>query len=251
MDNTDDRLRKAFTETTAQLEKAGLKTSWYTIPKSYGYDSLAKDRLDETFCLETHLGPSQIAGFETYGVVQVFSAAYPTLAVTLLIERSKSDGSLAEHLPIFNAENDKVFSGTLLPLMYKALNHLDPSGGERGQLVQLYNGKMSLSDLIQASGYTMHLMRTFKEAGQLSIIAVDFNDPLIRFIARASDAIAGLFISDVHQIPSTDKPSTMSVPVQNGQGSYQMLTFTTAFDQGIDLAMSYLDKHYQSRKMSV
>src|SRR5262245_16458159 len=151
MDNLNEQLRKTFTEITAQLEKSGLKTSWYTIPKSYGYESLTKDRLDETFCLETHLGPSEIEGFETYGVVQVFSSAYPTLAITMLIERSKADGSLSPHVPIFNVQNDTAFSVWLLPLMYKALNHLDPSGGGRGQLIQLYNAKLSVRNLIKTS----------------------------------------------------------------------------------------------------
>jgi hypothetical protein len=247
VDITYEQLHKTFEDVSEQLEKAGLKTTWYTIPNMYGYESQKQNRLSETFCLEAHLGPSYIEGFETYAVAQLFSAAYPSLAVTFLIERRKANNSLSTHLPIFNAKNDKAFSGIFLPAMYKAFNHLDPSGGQRGLLVQLYNGKMSLGDFIQASVYTIRLVTRFKKEGQLALIAVDFNDPLIRFIARLSDPVAAWLASDVHQIPSTDKPSKMSIPIRDGQEGYRLVTCTTAFDEGIALAMSYLDNHYQPK----
>jgi hypothetical protein len=244
---TPDQLHKTFELVAAEFERAGLTTSWYTIPSSIGYERLTHELLEKIYCLEVQLGASEVDGYITYAVAQLFSASYPTMVVTFLVERRVSDRMLASHLPIFTARNDKVFSGIFLPIIYKAFNHLDPSGGQRGVLVQLYHGKMSLSDLLQGLVYTIKLILRFKKEGQLAIVAVDFNDPFIRWIARVSDAIFAFMSSNVHQIPSTAELSSVEIPILDGSGNYKTLRFSTALDQGIALAASYLDKHYQSQ----
>src|SRR5690606_26055045 len=101
--NMQDALYLTFEQLTEKLQETGLNTRWYTMPSSFGYSSvLEKYKSEKICCLETHLGSSQIEGYEMYGVVQVFLSDYPSLSVMMLIERSQTDNSIGTHKPIFN-----------------------------------------------------------------------------------------------------------------------------------------------------
>ncbi|GAB4530582.1 MAG: hypothetical protein OHK0046_51250 [Anaerolineae bacterium] len=241
----ESRQREAVFEAAAhELQRLGLKARWYVCPAGYGMEL-------PVHTLEARLGPSEVAGYAMYGVAQVFSPEYPSLAVVYVIERHEENGSIGTHQPTFNVENDKHFSRVFLPRLFTAFNPLDPTGQQRGVLVQLYNARLSAADLIGASGYTLHLMTSFKKQGQLALIAVDFDTFLMRLVSSLAGPIAALVTKDIYQIARTRTPSALALPVEDGQGGFTSInTSSTALDAGLDIARQMLDTHYQQADLA-
>lgn len=235
-------VQESFNQLCEKLNNKGLETRWYKIPSTFGYSALTEQyHSDEIYCLETYLGQSQLKGYETYGVVQVFLSNYLSLSVMMVIERSSSDHSIAKHQPIFNKVNDKNLSTIFLPLLFTAFNELNSADEKCGIIVQLYNTKISPSNLFNSSIYTVKLLTQFKKKGQLALIAVDFDDSLMRFVARIARPIATLIAGDVHMIPSTSQQSMNKIPLDDGKGGYFIYDQnSTAFDKALKLAISYL-----------
>lgn len=239
-------MQKTLEQTSEQLTDQGLASRWYVIPDYEGYASITDGKCD-VYCLEAHIGESPMSGYESYAVAQLFSTKYPSLGVLFLIDRHKETGIIGEHQPIFSVENDTNFSRIFLPLMFSAFNQLCPTPTKRGVLVQIYQTKMSFWDFVHSSVYTFQLMMIFKREGQLAIIAVDFDDPLIKWVARLIGPLAGIFMGNIHQIPATKTPSNIKIAVEDGKGLYYELNkFSTAINEGFELATTYLDKHYQT-----
>lgn len=233
-----------FQKASDKMSQLGLQSRWYTIPDFDGFSSIDTQPATTVYTLETHIGPSQVPGYETYAVAQTFSEAYPSLSLVFLVERD-ADGVIGTHQPVFNIKNEDNWAGTFLPAMNRAFNPLDRAEGrEAGVMVQLYHASMTLGDILQASQYTFKLTSSFKKDGQLAQIAVDFDDPIMTVIGKLSQPLASLIAGgDLYQFPKTETPSQIRIPVEDGKGGYHIIDHSsTALDEGIKTAMTYLDK---------
>lgn len=235
-----------LSELVASLNSRGLPAQRYTIAGFTGFAALG---IEETTVehIEAYLGPSPgKPGYKSYAVAQTFLSRYPSLALTFLVELRDSDRSINPSPAKFGIEVDKKFSTVFLPIMHTALNSLDPSGRNRGLLVQSYNSEMTLFDFVQASYYSTALLVRFKRDGQLALIAVDYYDRLTRLIAGALRSL-GRIVPDIHLIPRTKTVSALQLPIPDGAGGFRPFSgHSTALDEGFRLAFAYFDKHYQN-----
>ncbi|MEO0596169.1 MAG: hypothetical protein AAF126_08685, partial [Chloroflexota bacterium] len=150
------------------LEANGLEAEWVRIESYDGLAPLGDAFAGEQYQVKVRLGESHIDGYEAWGIVTVVSPeTYPSLAHIQIVELSKDGQQIAPHLPIFTPEVDRNYAAVLLPLMHKALNSLDPSGKEKGLLIQSYNNKMTLATMRNSSEYSRDLVLSFEEDGQL------------------------------------------------------------------------------------
>jgi hypothetical protein len=237
-----------FLDLANRLNTQGIVSECYTIPAYEHYGSLTDNRPADVNCLEAYLGPSPShPGYSSYAIVQTFLPRYPSIALTLLKELRDTDKAPHPEPSKFSIEVDKKFSTIFLPTVYSAFNSLDPSGQNRSLLVQSYLSELTLSDFLQASGYTWKLLLRFKRDGQLAMIAVDYFDPLSTCIARVMGVTQKLFGGDIHLISRTPTSSDLKIPIRNPNGGYHLITDnSTALDKGFEIAISYLEKHYQT-----
>src|SRR5258708_36025091 len=142
---------QVFDQVVATFAASGLSSEWYVIHAFEGYKDLTEGATD-VYCLEVCLG--QATGkpeYDTYAVAQTFAANYPSLALVFLVDLRRSDRKPSPTPAKLSVEIDKQFSCFFLPVMFKGLNVLDPTGQQRGLLVQSYHSEMTLADLLQAS----------------------------------------------------------------------------------------------------
>jgi hypothetical protein len=238
---------RVFDRLAASLTGLGLPADWYVVPNFTGVRVVAGDNPVDVYCVEALLGASHSRpGYQTYAVAQAFVPQFPSLALLFVVERRESDEQPSDGLPEFDADLDRKFSTVYLPTMNVALNELDPTGRCKGLLVQAYHSKMTPSNFARASVYSWQLLRRFKRDGQLAQIAVDYSDPLVAFIASVMRPLMFLVGGDVHMIRRTPEPSTIEMPIRNPAGGYFLIRDnSTALDQGLRLACSYLERHYQ------
>jgi hypothetical protein len=242
-----------FEQAVQRLQQLGLSATWYVIDHFTGFASITNRPAVTVSCLEVCLGPSHAKpDYDAYAVAQTFHPDYPNMALIFLIERHRETGTLNPDPATFSVEIDRKYSRIFLPLMHTAFNQGDPSGQGRGLLVQSYHSQMTLGDLVQASTYSWRLLLRFKRDGQLAQIAVDYYDPYSTFVANLIRPLMGLVGGDVHFIRRTEQNSVIQMPVQNPAGGYFLVgDNSTALDQGIRLAMTYLDRHYAVSAKSV
>lgn len=236
-----EQAETAFEAAVRTLQGAGLDSRWYSLPATDAYSPITGGTAAPVYVVESRLGESHVPGYDTYATAQVFWPEYPSLVLLMIIDRHREDGSIGQHAPELNLPKDRLYTRTFLLTMHTAFNALSPHN--KGVLVQIYQASISLGDLIQASVMTFQVLWRFKKDGQLASISVDFEDPLIRFIARISDPVAKAIIGDVHQFPRRETPSQLRIPFDDGQGStYLYERSSTALDEGLRLAQSYLDR---------
>jgi hypothetical protein len=226
----------------------GLSAEWYVIPDFEGFAPVVGGQPIDVHCVEVYLGPSPTRpGYGSYAVVQTFLPDYPSLGITFLTELRDSDRLPSTEPAKFSIEVDKKFSTIFLPVLFTAFNELDPTGQQRGVLVQSYNSELTLGDFVQASAYSGKLVSRYKQDGQLALIAVDYYDPLSTLIANVMKLTTRLFGGDVHLITRTKQSSDIKIPIRNTQGRHHFIgNHSTALDEGIALARRYLDKHYRT-----
>jgi hypothetical protein len=127
--------------------------------------------------------------------------------------------------------------------MYTAFNPLDPTGQAYGQLVQPCYAKMN-TGVLANSGLHVNLVMSFKKNHQIANIAMDYSDPLMTFVANVLAPVLGP-VGDIRWIPRTKETSILEMPIRKPGGGYFLLSNnSTALDQGIRVAYTYLDKHY-------
>lgn len=244
----DERIQTVMSQAATRLTQAGLSTETYVIPNSSAYAAITEVPEAPVYCLEARLGPTHNRpGYSSYGVAQIFHPRYPSMALILMISRRDSDGTLDDELPVYNPGIDKAFSSVFLPFMHSAFNSLDPTGRQKGILVQDYSAHMTLPDLPQATLLSINIIRRFKKDGQLASIAVDFEDALQTLIARM--LIPFKAIADLHHIPKTASASRIEIPLRSSSETpFIIENNSTALDQGIAIACGYLEKHYQEAR---
>lgn len=237
-----------FERLATRFNGLGLTSKWYTVPAFDGFASLGLKHPTDVYCLEAYLGPSPTRkGYSSYAVVQTFLSDYPSLGLTFLAELRDTDRQPSTEPAKFSIEVDKKFSTIFLPVLFTAFNELDPTGQQRGVLVQSYNSEMTISDFIQASAYSGQIVSRYKQDGQLALIAVDYYDPLSTLIANVMKLTTRLFGGDVHLITRSKQRSSIKLPIANTEGGFHLIANnSTALDQGIALARAYFDKHYQA-----
>ncbi len=236
---TFDQLRRWFTDN-------GLPGDSYTVPAFEGYRALTGGPVD-VHCLVVSLGPSPAnPSYDSYAVAQSFLPGFPSIALVFLVELRRVDRRPNPERPVFNIRTDGRFARLFLKKMHTALNPLDLSGGNRGLLVQSYNASMTLADLLQSTLLSLQLLFCFKKDGQLAQIAVDYDHPLIVFVAKVIRPLIR-FVGDVHLFPKTTRPSDVRIPLRRPDGGYYLLgTNSTALDEGVNVAKRYMEKHYET-----
>jgi len=229
----------------SKLSAEGLPTQAYTFPEFDGFASLTDGLPVDVFCVQSELGISaNDPSFRTCAIAQTFLPAYPTLALTAVVDVHTTDGHPATRQAKLTVDTDRKLSTIFLPTLYTAFNALDPTGQQRGVLVQSYNSELSPLDLILASKYTLQLLHRFQKDGQLAMIAVDYYDYMTISIAKVMSLGKGV-LRNLHLIRRTNVPSPLKIPLADLRGGYYLLdNSSTALDQGFALAISYLNQHY-------
>lgn len=245
------KVQRILEQTANQLRASGLSAEHYCIPSFSGYSPVMQVPQTDVYCLEARLGPTyQRAGYSSYAAAQIFDPEYPSMALILMISRQDEDNSLDSVQPVYTPGLDKAFSDVFLPLMHTAFNSLDPTGGNKGQLVQAYNARMTLSDFPQATVLSVKIISRFKKDGQLASIAVDFEDPFQTAIAKLLKPMR--FIRDLHHIPRTAQRSAIQIPFKSSTDTPYLITdSSTALDQGFAIAKRYLNEHYRTVRQTV
>jgi hypothetical protein len=238
-----NQITTVFEDTARHLTDLNLPSHHYVIEGYSGYQSITGQPQTDVYCLEACLGPAhEKPGYMAYAVAQVFDPAHPNMALLLMVERQDGTGALHHTAPTYNRHIDRAFSYCFLPTMHTAFNILDPSGQQKGLLVQSYNARITWGDLVPASKATVLLMKRFKRDGQIAQIAVDFEDPLTTFIARLVKPLT--VNADVHYLPRTAALSSIQIPLKNPDGSLCLVgNNSTALDQGFDIARQYLAQY--------
>lgn len=245
-----DKRQQAIVQTAQKLNDLGVESISYTLPDYDGFAPAIAAPCSNIYCVESFLGHSHNKkNYKSYAVAQIFDPRYPNLALITMVERRDEDGAPnLDEAPAYNPAIDNVFSNIFLPVMHSAFNELDPTGQNRSLLVQSYNARITLSDLPQATLVTIKLMRRFKSDGQLAQIAVDFADPLTRFVAHLVKPFAS--IGNIHHLARVEQPSAIEIPLNNPTGGspYRIGNASAVLDEGLAIARDYLDKHYQMHR---
>src|SRR5262249_53065912 len=155
--------------------------------------------------------------YDAYLLAQTFHPRYPSLAILTMVERHRQTKEPSQEAAIYSVVIDHKFSGVLIPIMNSAFNDLDPTGQERSQHIQEYHAKMTYGDLVKGMGIFVKLVARFKRDGQLANIAVDYDDPLIRFVATLLRPTVGR-VGNIHWIPRTQTVSDLQIPIRNPDG---------------------------------
>jgi hypothetical protein len=220
-----------------------LPTTSYVIPAFEGFSAFTGGKTD-VYCLETRLGASaKHTGYSTYAVAQSFSSSYPSLILTFVVDLRDSDKKPSSDLAKIDRRIDGKLSTIFLPAIFTMFNELDPSGNNRGLVVQSYHSEMAFGDLIHGSVYTIQLLRRFKRDGQMAIIAVDFADPILLAMSAAIRGITRLFGGDIHLMSRVAAESEIKMPIlKPGGGSYLVGGNSRAVDMGLMKAKTYFDR---------
>lgn len=240
-------IRDCFLETQSQLQEEGLDTNFYVIPDYDGYASVMEVPRTDVYTLESRIGRAyNRPGYSMYGVAQVFDARYPSNALILLINRRDADNAPIAEPGRYNPGVDRGFAYKFFPLMNTAFNRLDPSGQNKGVLIQTFTASLKLNNLPQIIDVSMQSIGGFKKAGQLASIAVDFDDRMMRMAASLLKPISSS--RNLHYIPKVDHASSIQVPLQDPTQPepFRLANFSTALDEGFAIAQQYLDQHYQA-----
>jgi hypothetical protein len=237
----------SIVEAAAERLAIQLTTTSYVIPAFEGFSSFTGGPTD-VYCIESRLGESaKCEGYSTYIVAQSFSSKYPSLVVTFVVDLRDSDRQPSDKLAKIDRRIDRKLSTIFLPAMFTLLNQLDPSGKERGLVVQSYHSEMALGDLIHGSLYTLQLLARFKRDGQLAIIAVDFADPILLAMSAAIRGATKILGGDIHLISRQSTLSEIKLPIKKpGDGYYLVGGNSVALDAGLEKASSYFNKHFAS-----
>jgi hypothetical protein len=250
--STDSTARDTATLVKSQLASTlnarGLPTSAYIFPAFDGYASLTNGLPVDVFSVQSLLGTSaNDPCYHTCAIAQTFLPAYPTLALTAVVDVHAKDGYPSTKQAKLTIEIDRKLSTLFLPTLFNAFNALDPTGQNRCVLVQSYNSELSPLDLILASKYTLDLLQLFQRDGQLAMIAVDYYDYMTTSIAKLMSLGKGLLGKNIHLVRRTNVLSPLKIPLADPRGGYYLLdNSSTALDQGFALALSYLDQHYRA-----
>src|SRR5258708_7998960 len=243
----DSSYDQALSEAVQQLDSQGLRSAWYLLPGMTAFTTITGSKSDNVYCLEAYLGPCHARpDYDSYAVAELFHPRYQSMALIFMRERRRSDGQHSEDMPTYNIKIDNRFSRMFLPVMHTAFNKLDPTGKQRGLLVQSYNAKLTLGDFPQATIMTVELILRFKRDGQLAQIAVDFSDPFITSIANLMTPVIALVGGDIHYLPRRSSASTLRFPVRQNDSCRVIGENSIALDEGIQIACAYFDRHYTS-----
>jgi hypothetical protein len=238
-------LSAVFQNVISSISKLGFQAEYYSIPNYSGYSVVLNKNKDTVYCLEVKLGDSIVSGFTTYAVAQIFDSSFPTMLLVLAVDKSTDGQELGKHLPCYTRSMDKFYSAKFIPFMHTAFNELDPTGKKKGILIQSYYSKMTLGNLLAATIYTWKIITSFKRDGQLAQIAVDFDNRLIKTVATIMRPLTGV-VGDMYHIPRTSVASQIRVPIRLANGDFGFVEdHSSALDEGIRLAQTYLRNHYQ------
>ncbi|MCC6615996.1 MAG: hypothetical protein IT320_21175 [Anaerolineae bacterium] len=230
----------AVAKTARQLQNTGYETRHYVIPNCTSYAPVTGTAAD-VYGVEMRLGPAaNQAGVSAWGVAHLPDPEWRNLCFMTMIEREDATGNpLLTRSPVYNVSVDQALDYVFLPALFTAWTPLDPHGKGQGIVVQAYQAAMSWSNLPNASRASLYIMRRYKRDGQLALIAVDFDDPLITFIAKLMTMGPGA--SSIHFFPKTKTPSEVTIPIPAGREEIvQMPGHSTALDQGFATARHYL-----------
>lgn len=222
------------------LQAQGLQTRSYSIPDFDGYEAVTGGRAD-VYCLEVRLGHShKQQGTSAWAIAHLPDPRWRNLCFISMVEREDSTGApVASRLPVYNRRIDRVFTEVFLPVMMSAWNGLDPLRRAQGIIVQAYTSRMTLGNLIPATWLSLGILFRFRRQGQLALIAVDFDDPWIDFIARLMRSVGSR--RGVHLLARREPRSRLRVPVLDDSGGLHVLSpHSTAVDWGFEIAQGYL-----------
>jgi len=226
--------------TVGQLEGAGYQTRHYIVPNSNSYAPVTGAAAD-IYGLEMRLGPAaNQKGVSAWGVAHLPDPEWRNLCFMTMIEREDASGNpLLTRSPVYNVSVDQALDYVFIPALFTAWTELDPRGKRQGVVVQAYQAAMTLSNLPNATRASLHIIRRYKRDGQLALIAVDFDDPLITFVAKLMTLGPGT--SNIHFYPKTKIPSAVTIPIPDGSEKVvQMGGHSTALDEGFATARRYL-----------
>jgi hypothetical protein len=237
-------LHKAFSRLAARLRAEGLRAESWVVPAFDGLRAYNGGSASDAHGLTLDLGPSAGARERsTYALAISPLRAHPNLALTFLVSLSEADCAPCPAPAVFDLSVDRAFSTIFLPTLFTELPALDPTGLNRGVIVQSYDARLAPSDLLHAAVYTGRLLFRFKRDGQLALIAVDYDDALQRLIARAAGALR-LLLPDVHLIPRAAEASAIPIPIPRPEGGHHLRAASSAaLDAGLAVALSYLRRH--------
>jgi hypothetical protein len=239
------QLEHAYQLLAQRLTALGLPARTCTFRDFTGYTPVTGLEAD-VHHLEAYLGPApRKPGYDSHAIVHGVDPRYPSLAHVFLAELHHETREPSPTPPTYSRAIDPRFDGIFLATMTSALNHLDPTGGARGMLVQAYNAAMTLGNLVTAFASTWTLLMRFKRDGQLALIAVDYADPLTKAVATACAPVMRA-LGDIHVVPRTEQPSAVHIPFRGADGgTYLRAHASTALDEGFRIARRYLDAHYR------
>ena len=230
----------AVEATAKQLEGEGYETNHYVIPNCDSYAAVTGVTAD-VYGLEMRLGPAaKQEGVSAWGVAHLPDPEWRNLCFMTMIERDDATGEpLLTRSPVYNVKVDQALDFVFLPTLFKAWRGLDPRGKDQGVVVQAYQAAMTLSNLPNATRASLYLIRRFKSDGQLALIAVDFEDPLIKFVAKLVSMGPGT--RGIHFYPRTKTPSAVTIPIPNGHDKMVLIAgHSNAIEQGFATAKQYL-----------
>ncbi|MCL4249397.1 MAG: hypothetical protein KJ065_14720 [Anaerolineae bacterium] len=223
-----------------QLEAKGHEIRYYVIPNSDSYASVTSAAAD-IYGLEMRLGPAaNQEGVSAWGVAQLPDPEWRNLCFMTMIEREDATGRpLLTRSPVYNVTVDQALDFVFLPTLFTAWRDLDPRGKRQGVVVQAYQAAMTLSNLPNATRASLYIMGRYKKDGQLALVAVDFDDPLITLVANLVTALPGR--STIHFYPKTKTLSAVTIPLPHGDNEIVLIKdHSTALDQGFATARKYL-----------
>jgi hypothetical protein len=226
-----------------KLRANGVAARWYEIRGGRWYASV-QGAGPVMRCLEARLGTSAVkADYDCYAIAQSFLPDFPSIAATFVVDVGVGRHDVHAEPARFSREIDRVYSRIFLPIMFGGLGPLDPSGCGHSLLVQSYNSILTVPDFLAGSLYTARLVREFRAAGQLGLIAADYHDPL-------SSVIAGLLhwataaSPRIHMLRRSAGPSQIRVPILSPTGEVTSAGgHSLALDRAIAKAKEMMSSH--------
>lgn len=242
---TQTMLTDILNRASEQLARQRIASQVVVTENFDGYAPLTQTGKNTVHTLYIQMGESpRDKNCKLVTLVQIFDDARPNLSLVTMIEVDQ-DGMPTNKEALFNAEIDGTFSNIILPLIYTTLNHLDPSGGFQGQVVQRYTKtRVLLQDLIPAIFFTLRLLLARRATGQLATIACDYSDRLTRLIATLIKPITRNPSNRVFILPATETPSKIIIPVPDISDDMALpyrIESTDALDICFAKAIDYLD----------
>lgn len=219
--------------TKTELITAGLETDWYSL-----------NHQSKTFyTIESKLGASRSHPmYSIYAIGQIFDLDYPNLVLVAVVVMDEKTGEPCRFEVEFTKEIDTNLSSIFLPIIYRAFNTLDPTGRNRGQVVQRYaNARVLPEDFLNAARLTFKLLPYAKSVGQCGTIAYDFTDFLTRIIAGLITPLARRY--NIHLFTPTKQISSQVILLRNRaapDAKPYLLQNTTALDAALTVAYTLL-----------